>query len=363
MGDAAQSAGLQPAHPGPPVGQYLGRRLFYRLAVVALPSLIAVILVGAVGLWAFDTLGRQGGAVQAALQASTTANSLAGKLDNLVTNLDQLTIPGNQYNALIYTAGRNGVVSDTQALQALDLSFAPETRTIQAQLVHDLQGNIADLDQLNSANSSNLNARYQIWTAGLRDRVLHSDTMGHTLATGWAAAAQGKVQTADVLFVWGRAGIFALILLAVGASMLSTTLFTRNIMRPIGRLRENMERLANGDLTVHTAPQAPRQASRDELEALEEVYQRMLLTLRPLILHIQDDARQISSSAAEISATAAQQDRDSNEQATATTQVTVTVEELNQTAVQIADAAASVAAAAEQALVSASRGQEAVRDS
>ncbi|HMA35557.1 MAG TPA: methyl-accepting chemotaxis protein, partial [Chloroflexia bacterium] len=41
----------------------------------------------------------------------------------------------------------------------------------------------------------------------------------------------------------------------------------------------------------------------------------------------------------------------------------VTVEELNQTAVQIADAAASVAAAAEQALVSASRGQEAVRDS
>ena len=40
----------------------------------------------------------------------------------------------------------------------------------------------------------------------------------------------------------------------------------------------------------------------------------------------------------------------------------MTVEQLNQTAVQIADAAASVADAAEQALVCASRGQEAVRD-
>src|SRR5205085_6811492 len=56
-------------------------------------------------------------------------------------------------------------------------------------------------------------------------------------------------------------------------------------------------------------------------------------------------------------------DRDANEQATAITQITVTVEQLNQTAVQIADAAASVASAAEQALLSANRGQEAVRDS
>jgi methyl-accepting chemotaxis protein len=78
---------------------------------------------------------------------------------------------------------------------------------------------------------------------------------------------------------------------------------------------------------------------------------------------IQEDAARISASSTEISSAATHQAAGSSQQATAITEVTVTVEQLNQTAVQIADAAASVASAAEQALVSASRGQEAVRDS
>ncbi len=84
---------------------------------------------------------------------------------------------------------------------------------------------------------------------------------------------------------------------------------------------------------------------------------------RALLRQMGETAAHISKSAAEISAAAAQQAEGSNSQAAAINETTSTIEELNQTAVQIAEAATSVATTAEQALYSANRGQEAVRDS
>lgn len=74
-------------------------------------------------------------------------------------------------------------------------------------------------------------------------------------------------------------------------------------------------------------------------------------------------SEQLQAAAGELSSGAIAQASSASEQAAAMMEVSVTVEQLNQTAQQIADAAAAVATAAEQTMTSATRGQDAVRDS
>ena len=138
-------------------------------------------------------------------------------------------------------------------------------------------------------------------------------------------------------------------------------------VRRITGISDDLARLSDGDLTApgrFLTTGAPEQdEERDEVRGLERSYVKTVGKLRAPLQQIQADASRISATSSEISAAASHQASGSQQQATAITEVTVTVEQLNQTAVQIADAAGSVADAAEQALVSASRGQEAVRDS
>jgi methyl-accepting chemotaxis protein len=150
--------------------------------------------------------------------------------------------------------------------------------------------------------------------------------------------------------------------------LLLAVLLLRGTVQRIRGVSSDLARLANGDLTPprrlrHAAPRQQTGFFSDEVLALEQDYLRTVERLRAPLQRIQEDAARISASSTEISSAATHQAAGSSQQATAITEVTVTVEQLNQTAVQIADAAASVASAAEQALVSASRGQEAVRDS
>ncbi len=74
-------------------------------------------------------------------------------------------------------------------------------------------------------------------------------------------------------------------------------------------------------------------------------------------------AAQLQQAAVELSDGAYSQASSASQQAAAIMEVSVTVEELNQAAQQIAEAAASVAHAAGQTMTSATRGQDAVRDS
>jgi methyl-accepting chemotaxis protein len=174
------------------------------------------------------------------------------------------------------------------------------------------------------------------------------------------AVSSGQEMARIAIPVISVAGLLLGLLLAV--------LVLRSTVQRIRGVSSDLARLASGDLTPprrlrQAAPQSQAGFFSDEVLALEQDYLRTIDRLRTPLQRIQEDAARISASSTEISSAATHQAAGSSQQATAITEVTVTVEQLNQTAVQIADAAASVASAAEQALVSASRGQEAVRDS
>jgi methyl-accepting chemotaxis protein len=343
----------------------LRSRLFRRLLAGALPGLVAALFVGVVAVITFNDLGSQNRVLVHALEIRSVAKDVTNSLDDTILALDWLTAPASRYSSTVYAGYRAILARDQDSLRALNLSdlSLPDQQSRDRVVTH-LDDVLRDLDRLDTVTSSDQAAGAALWT-DLRRNTANVRVEADHLATSWRLRSDQLGQsTADLTF-WGVNRIIIITVLAILAALVITALLTRRIMWPIQRLREHMTRTATGDLTALTLPLVAHDPARntDELVALEAEYQHTLNTLRPLISRIQEDAAHISSSAAEISAAAAQQASGSSEQASAITEVTVTVEQLNQTAVQIAEAAASVAAAAEQALVSANRGQEAVRDS
>src|SRR3954451_16224102 len=114
-----------PVHaPEASARSYMRSRLFARLFLVALPGLIAVIVVGLVALFAFGQLGSQTSGLNKTLQADAAVNHLIIHIDDLVTSLDQLTLPTAQYNPAIFAKTQAKITQDLADLDKVDLTFS-----------------------------------------------------------------------------------------------------------------------------------------------------------------------------------------------------------------------------------------------
>src|SRR5690242_11030375 len=110
--------------PDAPARSYVRSRLFARLFLVALPSLIAVIVVGLVALFAFGQLGSQTSGLNQTLLADAAVDHLIIHIDDLVTSLDQLTLPNAQYNPTIFNKAQAKITQDLADLDQVDLTFS-----------------------------------------------------------------------------------------------------------------------------------------------------------------------------------------------------------------------------------------------
>ncbi len=151
----------------------------------------------------------------------------------------------------------------------------------------------------------------------------------------------------------GIAGIVAIIL-AIAFGLTLTSAFTR----PVERLRGRLMQLAEGDLVTTLDV-----SNRDQFGELADTFNQSVGRLGGVVEQFQSQALRVSSAAAQIAAASRQSALISADQAGAVAEATVTIEELSHTAQQIAEAATLVADAAEQALSSASDGQDTVRTS
>ncbi len=133
---------------------------------------------------------------------------------------------------------------------------------------------------------------------------------------------------------------------------------TRSFTQPLSQLRRGMLELAGGNLTNRVSL-----SNHDEYGELAQTFNQSLNRLNEVIGQFQGQALRVSSAATQIAAASRQAALISADQAGSVAETTVTIEELSHTAQQIAEAAGLVAHAAEQALSSASDGQEAVRTS
>jgi len=146
--------------------------------------------------------------------------------------------------------------------------------------------------------------------------------------------------------------------LAVVLAFILGIALTRAFTSPVERLRGRLIKLAEGDLVSRLDV-----SSRDQFGELAGTFNQSVGRLGGVVEQFQSQAVRVSSAAAQIAAASRQSALISADQAGAVAEATVTIEELSHTAQQIAEAATLVANAAEQALGSASDGQETVRAS
>ncbi len=147
-------------------------------------------------------------------------------------------------------------------------------------------------------------------------------------------------------------------IIAVGLALSFGLSLTLVFTRPVERLRNRLEKLAEGDLTTSLEVD-----NRDQFGLLAGTFNQSVARLGGVVEQVQSQAVKVSSAAAEIAAASSHSALVSVEQAGAVAEATVTIEELSHTAQQIAEAATLVASAAEQALSNASDGQATVRES
>ncbi|HUS13563.1 MAG TPA: methyl-accepting chemotaxis protein [Chloroflexia bacterium] len=366
------------SNSGPATGNTWRSSLFWRMMSGALVAFLTMLLTAGLSIGIIGWLVRQTNEMH-------TVFSTADRLQRFSTGVTGLNralelLAATKYNPRFYTTELESLTPirtdlaaritarGTQSDQLADLRpLIPAGRMKALEtLLSDFDALSPELKTLNDKARTDQGGALMSWQQNYAGRLQALESQARTLAdelTKDAATRQDTMRTAQDSAIGG------IIIIGAGGLVLGLVLTLAVLGRTVRRIASitgDIQRLASGDLMPprRLRPQAGRAgAFTDEVVTLEQAYLRTLQTLRDPLQRIQGDAARISASSSEISNAAHHQAIGSTQQATAITEVTVTVEQLNQTAVQISDAAASVASAAEQALVSASRGQEAVRDS
>lgn len=340
--------------------------MFWRMMRGPLVAFVAMLATAALSIMVVRSLVQETNSVQQTFQASEKVSRFSGSLDRAYDTLNLLIFPN--YQSRFYVIVHQALDEDRFALNSLSVPSAVRADFNQLKSRFDaLNDPLTALNDLAGSDQAKANAMWQgppeNYRAQVRDLADLAHRVGADLGGASSATMNGMAAT--------QRGIEIAIPLISAAGLLLglllTILMLQGAVRRITGISDDLARLSDGDLTApgrFLTTGAPEQdEERDEVRGLERSYVKTVGKLRAPLQQIQADASRISATSSEISAAASHQASGSQQQATAITEVTVTVEQLNQTAVQIADAAASVADAAEQALVSASRGQEAVRDS
>jgi methyl-accepting chemotaxis protein len=361
-----QYTGVAPSIPAQPQAssRFARSGLFWRMMSGALIAFVMALVTAGLSLWVISYLVQETDQMRTAAASAADVQRLSTALGSSYATLELL--PDAGYQQRFYQLQHDNAMSARLTLSRTQVPAAYSTRLRDILTRFDtLEPALQDLNQLGATNRPQAIDRWQNTYRG-QLFALNQDVEGLAVDLNKAAGtavvdmSSGQEMARIAIPVISIAGLLLGLLLAL--------LLLRGTVQRIRGVSADLARLANGDLTPphrlrNTAPRRQSGFFSDEVLALEQDYLRTIERLRAPLQRIQEDAARISASSTEISSAATHQAAGSSQQATAITEVTVTVEQLNQTAVQIADAAASVASAAEQALVSASRGQEAVRDS
>lgn len=342
--------------------------LFWRLLSGIVISGFATLLTAGLSLQVIESLVAATHNVQTAASNADRVAQFAVGLDYTYAALNLITTP--DYQPRYYTLERQRLDAPVVELLVGDVGLPPGPARQLASIRDEFVALDSQLTQVNALASTDLIKARASWlqlpdnyAARFRELRQHTRALAQDLAT------QATEQTHQTLQIQETARVLIGAISAAGLVMgiLIPLLGLRQIVQRVGSISQDLTNLANRDLRppARLARLQPTRTTRitDEIQALEQDYLKTVQTLRAPFEQIQQDAVEISTTASSISAAAQQQAQQAGQQAVAITQIHTTVEELNQTAVQIAEAATSVASAAEQALVSAARGQDAVRDS
>jgi methyl-accepting chemotaxis protein len=132
----------------------------------------------------------------------------------------------------------------------------------------------------------------------------------------------------------------------------------RTITRPIVRVAELSERIANGDLTV--AGGVNGEDGQNEVAILQRSFRKMADRLRELVGQLQSGIAQLSTSTSEIASTAKESAAAAAQQSVTVNEVSTTMDEIQTTSQAAAKSAQEVVASAERVAANGQDGLKAV---
>jgi len=150
-------------------------------------------------------------------------------------------------------------------------------------------------------------------------------------------------------------GSMALVIIL--AVVFSIFIFTRFVFTPLKKLMSNMERCAEGDLTVEV-----KQEGLSELQSLSLTLKSLVDSLNIQVSEIQGNIVNVSNSAGELSIITSETNQAIQQQQQETDQVATAINEMSATVQEVATHAEEAAAAAQSADVATSEGKKVVED-
>jgi methyl-accepting chemotaxis protein len=172
-------------------------------------------------------------------------------------------------------------------------------------------------------------------------------------------AANAKSAAMKALFVMGATILFSGLLVAV--FMWSTS---KHIIRPLIRLKDIMESLADGDLTKRASIKTRifGREMRDEIASLAESVDLMAARTSDVISRIANASTSLAASSERLAGSSTSIAEASKQQSSQTSHVATAMEEMSATVIEVAKNSQQVAESAGEAMDIASKGGEVVTD-
>ncbi|MBI5232718.1 MAG: methyl-accepting chemotaxis protein, partial [Deltaproteobacteria bacterium] len=149
----------------------------------------------------------------------------------------------------------------------------------------------------------------------------------------------------------------AITIAAILATIVFAYLVTREIVNPIGALRNSMEELANSDGDLSFRVEAN---GNDEIAYTARSFNKFMDGMQSIISKVKDSAIHVASASEELSASAVQIANGANEQSARTQQVATASQEMSATIVEVAKNSSGVSEAMRETSRIASKGGEVV---
>lgn len=196
-----------------------------------------------------------------------------------------------------------------------------------------------NLDEIFSEISSNSSTSFTV-----KDRLYISESFGDILGVKWFMTADFSTNVInkhinEMIFRNIKFGLLMSLIVAIAAIFIAN-----NFAKPIVRLTQKFELIANGDLTVEKI----KVVRKDEIGKLMQTFNVMLDSFRTQVTSQQKTSVELSSSLAQISATISQLSANSTETSSAISEISTTMEEVKQTSHVASDKAINVADKAKQ---------------
>ncbi len=164
--------------------------------------------------------------------------------------------------------------------------------------------------------------------------------------------AEGNAQVQKVFESERRSVIMALIIMLLSSLVIAVYISQRVVARPLMKITEIVQNVANGDLTKNTEIR-----SQDEIGLMAEAINTMTGKLSTLVGRLQQAGIQVAGSVTEIASSAREQEATAAEHAATTNQVAASVKEIASTSRQLGQTTEEVTHLARGTAASAADGQ------